>query len=1084
MIEFIYGVPSSGKTTLLYEKIRDKLRAGKEAVLIVPDQEALDAEAALTRFCRGVPTLGLRVYGFSRLADDVFRKYGGVSYDYIDKTGQILAMFLSVCSVSPALKVYGKISPADSSLLSALLSAVRELKRQGVTAADTARAAETVGSSALADKLSDISLIMPAYERVMSRRGDDPDDVLGRLYSVLSAHGGMPGVSVYVDSFVSFTAVQNKILELLMKTCDDFAVTFGIPGPKASDDRFGLLSPVCDSERKLRAAAGRCGELRSTVIGGTHASPGMAALERALRLGGKETFSPCGGCVRFFRSANEFDSAELVAADICRRLREGVRCREIAVLCRDVSAWRGIIDAALERYGVPCYISSRDDARQKALFRLILSALSVCENDFRTRDVCCCVKTGLLPVPTGDLDLFDDYISRRGVKGAKAFTSDFTGSPDRFGLPSSEAAAERLKRINETREAVIAPLADLQSDIKECVTAKDISSAVVRFLSRLNMTETLDALRRDAAARGDIEEAEQIGQLWNVFASVTGQLCAFCGDLPMNAGRYKSLLDTVLSETDIGKIPTSTDQVTVGESGMLRVRGVKHVYLIGCCEGEFPGAVQESGLFGDSDRAALSEAGIELEAGTDRQNERQLYDFYRCACSGSETATFCYSTGSSGRGGEKRPSHPLSDIKRAFPDAETVAAPDICDIAASAASAFEYFAAHCGTPEGKAMEAVLGSDPRNAEKLAALAVPLTSGRGSLSGKTVRSLLPGDVRLSPTRLTSFTGCAFSHCCGYYLRLDSGADIGFNAAEFGDFVHFVLRCIAEDCIRDESVIRLRGAGLEALVDKYIEIYCKTVLGAGASYQTGRTRAMIRRLRKCVLTVAEDVLNELEKGKFRPVATELEFGGRNGLPALELTMNGGRKAYLTGKADRVDTYEHDGVTYVKLVDYKTGRIDFRQEKLAEADKSVQLFIYMMTACSSSGIAKDPAPGALFYMAAAPEAQIVEKSGEEPKDAALPRGGMASSDGVVRDALDPDMDEKGGRIYSVKAGGMIFADRDGMDDVFNEVRLTVTDAAERMCGGDVSVTSKNRDDAPCKYCRFVSVCRYTEKKKRKGER
>ena len=95
MIEFIYGVPSSGKTTLLYGKIRQRLKEGADAVLIVPDQEALDAEAALVKFCRGIPTVKLRVYGFSRLADDVFRRYGGVCYDTVDGTGRTLAMFLA-----------------------------------------------------------------------------------------------------------------------------------------------------------------------------------------------------------------------------------------------------------------------------------------------------------------------------------------------------------------------------------------------------------------------------------------------------------------------------------------------------------------------------------------------------------------------------------------------------------------------------------------------------------------------------------------------------------------------------------------------------------------------------------------------------------------------------------------------------------------------------------------------------------------------------------------------------------------------------------------------------------------------------
>ena len=166
MIEFIYGPPCSGKTVLLYNKIKDALQNGGDAVLIVPDQEALDAEAALARVCRGIPTLNLHVYGFSRLCDEVFRKYGGISYNYADKTGQKLAAYLAIRSVAPALKVYGKTNAADGSLISSVLSAIKEFKHQGIGAEEIEKAAASVDGTALKDKLSDIALLLPAYDTI------------------------------------------------------------------------------------------------------------------------------------------------------------------------------------------------------------------------------------------------------------------------------------------------------------------------------------------------------------------------------------------------------------------------------------------------------------------------------------------------------------------------------------------------------------------------------------------------------------------------------------------------------------------------------------------------------------------------------------------------------------------------------------------------------------------------------------------------------------------------------------------------------------------------------------------------------
>ena len=1079
MTEFIYGVPSSGKTTLLYNKIKDKLASGGEAVLIVPDQEALGAEAALARLCRGIPTVNLRVYGFSRLADDVFRRYGGVCYDTVDRTGQTLAMFLAVCAVSPSLRVYGRISPSDASLLSSLIGTVAELRRQGVTADQLSSAAETVDVPALSEKLGDIALLMPAYRRIVNGGGDDPDDVLDRLYEKLFEHGGMPGVDVYIDSFVSFTGIQLKIIELLMSTCNSVTVTFGVPGPGGAGDCIGLLSSIYDSERKLRAAAARHGGAVKTVLGESHAAPHMKALERALRTGGGEPCE-CGDGVRFFRAASQRREAELVAADIKRRMREGCRCRDIAILCRSAESWRGIIDEALEKYGVPYFISVRDDARQKALSRLILSAFSVCVRGFRTQDVCVYVKTGLLRVSSDRLDEFEDYISRRGIRGASAFCSEFTGSPDNYGAPSGEAAIEKLARINETREQVIEPLYEFYTALRGCVTAKDISTALVGLLSQIGITETLEALRHRALSENDPDEAEQTQQLWDVFCRATAQLCRFCGDAPVNAGQYARLLDTVLAQTDIGKIPTSTDQVTVGESGMLRVSDIKHVYLIGCEEGEFPAAVTDPGLFDDSDRQALSDVGIELDGGTDRKNERELYDFYRCACSASETVTFCYSTAAPD-GKEKHPCHPLSDVGRIFPGAKTVGTLSVEDIAGSARASFEYAAAHKDEPDGRLLNDIVSSSPGIGSPVYP-SVPLVAKREELSPDTMESLIPGAVRLSPTRLASFSGCPFSHCCNYFLRLDDGADIGFDMLEFGNFIHFILQNLIEDCMKDEAVLGLTGDALREQIGKYVNAYCRAVLKTDpAAPGMGRFRAALRRLEKCAVSSSEDILKELRTGKFKPAATEVAINAASGVAPLLLDLRNGKKTYLTGKIDRVDTYERDGVTYIKLVDYKSGNVKFDISKLAEADRSVQLFMYMLTVCTPGGKFEHPVPAALFYMQVVPPVKTVKGSDDIEDDGPLPRGGIALSEDGIPDALEPGMGKKGGNVYRTNAGNMVFAASDEMTAVFEQVKHAVTDAAERMCGGDASLTDKSAGEAPCTHCPYIFVCRYTKKKERK---
>lgn len=1079
MIRFIYGPPSSGKTGLLYEKIRDTLQRGGDAVLIVPDQEALDAEAALARFCRGIPTLKLRVYGFSRLCDDVFRKYGGISYNYADKTGQKLAAYLAIRSVSPALKVYGRTNAADGSLISSVLSAVKEFKHQGISAKELEEASKTVDSAALKDKLSDMSLLLPAYDTILKKSGDDPDAEQQRMYKILAENGGMPEADVFIDSFISFTAVQLKIIELFMKTCRSVTVTFGIPGPAASDNRYDLLSPVYDSEKKLSAAASRCGGADRTILDKSYVSPCMSALEKGLRTGEASTVA-AGEDVRFFRAHTSYEEAEFVAADIAKKLRAGCRCRDIAVLCSDVSSWRGITDAALEKYGVPYFISVREGAGQKALFRLIISALHVCVNNFRVKDVSSYIKTGLLRVSTDGLDMFDDYIKRRNIRGAKSFTRDFTGSPYKFGSPDAgdERASDRLNTVNEVRAAVITPLYDLYTELSDCADAKSISSALVRLLQRVQITETLNGLISEAKANNDILEAETVSQLWDVFVSVTTELCSVCGDVPMNAAVYTQLFEMVLSETDIGRIPTSTDQVVIGEAGMLRVHGIKHVYLMGCNEGEFPAAVTDTGIFSDDERQKINDAGIALEGGSDKENERKLYDFYRCASSSSETATFSYSI-STAEGKEKYACHLINDIKAVFKNnVKTVSELTVYDIAASAESSYEYYASHKNTKEGRMIKKLLYEDKNNAKRAKLLEIPIISDNEKLSRKTASELIPGAVWLSPTRLSSFSGCAFAHCCKYFLKLEPDGEVDFNAAEFGTFVHYVLKRLIEDHMSGGLPVSSDDARLDEAVEKYIKEYCGLYLKIDMNAEgMGRFRASVKKLKKCALKTAKDVFAELAAGKFKPVAVELPINESSGVTPYAIKLKNGKNAYLTGSIDRVDAYEHDGKTYIKLADYKTDSSKFDITKLADADKSVQLFAYMLTVCTPSGKFDSPEPAALFYMHILPSDPSLERSGAEPEESAMVRGGIALSDPEVLEMLEPGMDKKGGRIYSTKAGGMVFTAPEEMKAVFEEVKTAVSDAANRMCEGDASVTEKE-NETPCKYCPYISVCRRTDKK------
>ena len=62
---------------------------------------------------------------------------------------------------------------------------------------------------------------------------------------------------------------------------------------------------------------------------------------------------------------------------------------------------------------------------------------------------------------------------------------------------------------------------------------------------------------------------------------------------------FTALLRLVLSETDIGKIPTSLDEVTIYDAQAGGYSGVKYAYIMGATEGTFPARVEDDGVFNE-----------------------------------------------------------------------------------------------------------------------------------------------------------------------------------------------------------------------------------------------------------------------------------------------------------------------------------------------------------------------------------------------------------------------------------------------------------------------------------------------------
>src|SRR5690606_27617531 len=213
--------------------------------------------------------------------------------------------------------------------------------------------------------------------------------------------------------------------------------------------------------------------------------------------------------------------------------------------------------------------------------------------------------------------------------------------------------------------------------------------------------------------------------------------------------------------------------------------------------------------------------------------------------------------------------------------------------------------------------------------------------------------------SVSRLERFAACPFQHFARYGLRLEERAVLRLDPARIGTLTHAVLKAYV-DWVREHGLDweTIRDEEAYAVVDRLTEAAARELVGE-VLLSSGRQRYLVDLARRTVRTAVRLLNEQMRAGDFRPVATELAFGRpRDEVAGWQLPIAGGGAVQLVGVIDRLDTWRHEGTTYVRVVDYKGYE---RGVALADvlAGLELQLIVYLGVAADHLGAA----PAGAFY-------------------------------------------------------------------------------------------------------------------------
>lgn len=1068
MINLIFGCAGSGKTSRILQEIKNSISQCKRTYLLVPEQQVFTAESMLAEL-HDSAGLYFEVISFSRLCELVFGQFGGISYTSVTGGMRNLIMWKSIRQVSPILSNYSGTIP-DASLAGLMLATADELRANSISEKDIEAAIERTKKNDIRDKLSDINAVISAYNaNLKSALGEGAvaaENKLERLYDCLCDNNFFKGADVFVDSFTDFTGIQHKILEQIMKQADNMYISVYSRerGYHASHNKS-----IVEAIKKLTRAARDSGrDFGDITLGGnvrTH-SPQLKLLEKHLWdfTAQKDTLpeipEELSHDIEMIECENEYEETECAALKILEARQNRMKYSDIAVIMRNPEERSGIINAVFSKYNIPYFISEKTQITSTPAARFILSSLRCVARNYRLNDVLTLLKTGLCGIDDKDADMFEEYCLAWNIQGDIFTSSVWNMNPSGYVKMRSQRDLDILEAANKVRAALISPLEELKVKMKAAGgDAAELCRALYSYMEHHKLSARLCDLAELELELGNVKDAGEILRVYDLLVSTLSEICYALSDHTLTPDDLMTAIEIMLSGTEIASVPSMSECVTIGSAATLRVEGIKLGIVMGLCEGVFPSVPKDAGLLSESDKEAITDETITFKARREKLMSDELFYVYRAMTTPSEKL-IATTYSSSISGGSVTPSTPWRRLITLF------------DIPV------EKF-------NGKAVRA-LSEHQINLAETEALEQHKREYFGenltvedTIPSEKLQSILGNTLYLSKTKIQNFVKCPMLYWSKHMLDLRPRDIAQVSAAESGTLIHYVLENLFREIrLYDGSLPTNTSSQILSLTNKWVDQYITET----KCPKTPATMFAFSKLRNMAYLMANNVSEEFSMSDFKMFSFEQKISnfGENTLKPFEITLNSIKNTptvYLGGEADRVDTYTKDGITYVRVIDYKTGKVSFNEENvISGADLQLPAYLFAIASEKNKAAFGDShtiLPGASLYLSA------VESAG----DISIARSGMIYNGEDFLAATNKNLDYN--YISTAAANAAQKDELDSCSELYSEEKIsemkdiltgTVENTANQIFSG---VAKRTPSAQSCKYCPIRQSCPVAVKSK-----
>lgn len=1152
MLHLYYARENIDKDKFLFGKIGEVLNQTSDnceydhqkVLLLVPDQFTLQAERNAFEYLGAEGFIDLEVMSQSRLGLKVLSETGGINRTTIDKYGRHMLLTKILTEENDNLEIFSGMNQ-KSSFIEMTNNLISEMKQFNTYPEDLQRILDGTGENPILNKkLKDIHKIYIKYEELIAGKYLDTEDYL-KLFAEKIRHSKVIQSSIiWISGFDYLTPKALNIVEQLILTAKEVNIMltadreyeFNNEGKQIKSRDYDLFDLTRSLMNKLKFISEKNGikyeeqyidnscitynndnfyEKEKTGIRGKLIEKEVK--EEALAHLEHEIFAQPyrqaagGSAITLCQAANFYSEAESAAAKITQLIRdEGLRYRDILVVCNDMETRGSIIKRVFADYGIMAFLDKKRDILHHPSVEFLASLLDITIKGWRYEDIFRMLKTDLTPISPDECEDLENYVIKYRIKGSH-WKKDFT-----YGIKTE--GEDNLLRINDIRRRVYDYIAVFEKEFMQAETVRQKTEAIYDFLKEKAMLpERIQSLIEYLVNDGQLEYAEEAAQIWGVIVAIFDQLVELIGEELMSPEEYAIILKSGLEAVEIGLLPPAADQILVGTMQRTRTGKVKALIVIGANDGLLPTAAESESLLNDDEKTALYNKGIEICKIDDLRIKEEKLAIYKTLSKPTLCLWMSYST-SDLEGRESKQSILFDKIRKIFPDIKV--SKDILNdgepllLIETPGSTLKHLT--------EAFRNAIDGNPLDEKWRAAykwylnhLPLPIKAVMDGLffdnkqekiKKELVWKLYKRDpsfmLSLSPSRLERFSRCPFSHFINYGLRPDERRVFEIAGREIGDVYHQCFMKLSEALtipgmeITDPGSpwMKITREECQQLIESFIE-------EAAAEYRDGvlvqgeEELYRQRRMKKVSGEAAWALIEHVRSGQIQNIYFESEFGKAVGkqFPPIELKL-GEQTVYIEGKIDRVDVHKDKkdpNSRYIKIIDYKSGKERFDADE-AKSGWKLQLMLYLRAVLGSGSFEMNRdstfKPAGVFYFEIAEPLIDVTKAPEEDysEKVKAERKKCFKLDGVVIDnqgVIESIAGEFSGHsdilpVKKTKEGYVGTTDRKILtEEEFWELIDTVSNKVKELCielsEGSVDIKPKKvKEQTACGFCLYKSIC------------